>query len=74
MMAVEPLILLLLEAATDGKDSSINGINGTPSETPSVVNGVGNTMVILPLSLDDWMIIWSCMEGEIRKTIIEAQR
>ena len=50
MISAEPSILLLLvEAATDGKDSSVNG---TPSETPSVVNGLGDPMVVSLPSLD----------------------
>ena len=54
MMSAEPSIpLLLLEAVMDGKNSSANG---TPLETPSVVNGVGDPMVVSLLSLDDRVV------------------
>ena len=54
MIASEPSIpLLLLEAAMDGKDASING---TPSETPSVVTGLGDPMVVSLPSLDDRIV------------------
>ena len=54
MMSAELSIpLLLLEAATDGKDSSVNG---TPSETPSVVNGLGDPMVASLPFLDDRVV------------------
>ena len=52
-MSAEPSIPLLLEAVTDGKDSSVNG---TSLETPSVVNGVGDSMVVSLPSLDDMVM------------------
>ena len=54
MMSAQPSIpLLLLEAATDGKDSSVDG---TPSETLSMVNGLGYPMVVSLPSLDDRVV------------------
>ena len=54
MMSAEPWVLLLLiEASTDSKDSSVND---TPSETPSVMNGVGDPMVVSLPTLDDRVV------------------
>ena len=54
MLSAEPsILLLLLEAGPDGKDSSLNG---TPLEMPSVLNGVGDPMVVSLPSLDDRVV------------------
>ena len=49
MISTKPLVTLLLEAAID--DNALS-TNGTPFETPSVVNGVGESMVVLLPSLN----------------------
>ena len=49
MISAKLLIALLLEATIDDNDSSTNNIT---LETPSVVNGVGEYMVVSPSSLD----------------------
>ena len=49
MMSAQPSMTFFLEATIDDNDSSTNG---TLLETPSVVNGVGESMVVLLPSLD----------------------
>ena len=68
-MSAKPSIALLLGTDIDDNDSSTHS---TPLETPSVVNGAGESMVVLlPSSLGD--MVMDIMHKRREKGAMEAQ-
>ena len=68
-MSAKPSIALLLGTDIDDNDSSTHS---TPLETPSVVNGAGESMVVLlPSSLGD--MVMDIMPKRREKGVMEAQ-